>query len=398
MKKINHLISALIMAAMTAGFTSCSSSDEPSSVSDNTPKELTLTIMSTKPVTKAALNSIGANDEKTINRITVGIFSQNGNEVRTIQEFSDGTASSTSDLDGTKFYNDNNGSATVKVVTTQMVAGDIVAIAINAPTSTFTGVQSLSAFKTQSIDAETAIAKDKNGASQTSPQATNIPMYGQAAAAAGNGTDFTADVTVKHLTAKVTLESLSVDFDANGPYSDASFTPTEIFLYSVPDGLQFDDSNPYISTSSYLTGKTGDTDAKQYLSSGTITPGTALTGSDSMTGNYYFYTTPNSDNGNNKTKLVIKGNFKADGTGTGETVYYPVKLNYEVKADGKTGVPSGVSPADAYKVLPNKNYKCSVTIKTKGANDPSADIDPTTAEIKITVKDWDVVKQTTVFQ
>ena len=92
MKKINHLISALIMAAMTAGFASCSSSDEPSSVSDNTPKELTLTIMSTKPATKAALEGSSAPtdaQEKTINRITVGIFNSTGTEVRTIQELSE---------------------------------------------------------------------------------------------------------------------------------------------------------------------------------------------------------------------------------------------------------------------------------------------------------------------
>lgn len=393
MKKINHLISALIMAAMTAGFASCSSSDEPSSVSDNTPKELTLTIMSTKPLTKAALNSTSApteTQEKTINRITVGIFSSNGNEVRTIQEFSDGSASSTSDLDGTKFYNPGNGSATVKVVTTQMVATDVVAIAINAPSNKFKGVQTLTDFKAKSITADEAIAN-----STASPVATNIPMYGQAAAK-GSGTTFTADVTVKHLTAKVTLESLSVNFDANGPYSDASFTPTEIFLYSVPVGLQFDDSNPYITPSSYLTGKTGETDAKEYLSSGAISSG-ALSGTNSMTGNYYFYTTPNNNTGNNKTKLVIKGNFKKNSSDTsGSVVYYPVKLNSKVSADG-THSPAEPSTTE-YQVYPNKNYKCSVTIKTIGSSDPSVDIDPTTAEITITVDKFEDVSQETVFQ
>ena len=72
MKKINHLISALIMAAMTAGFVSCSSSDEPSSVSDNTPKELTITIKTQGVTTKAAasVNDPGASAENTMNRIT----------------------------------------------------------------------------------------------------------------------------------------------------------------------------------------------------------------------------------------------------------------------------------------------------------------------------------------
>ena len=153
----------------------------------------------------------------------------------------------------------------------------------------------------------------------------------------------------------------------------------------------------FCSSKSFITGHTAESGYKKYL---TASPSnsTALAGTSSLNEKFYFYTTPNSDNGNNKTKLVIKGNFKADGTGNGETVYYPVKLNYEVKADGTTGVPSGVSSADAYKVLPNKNYKCSVTIKTKGANDPSADIDPTTATIDITVESFTDVNQTTVFQ
>ena len=72
MKKINHLISALIMAAMTAGFASCSSSDEPSSVSDNTPKELTITIKTQGVTTKAAETSDPETTaENTMNRITM---------------------------------------------------------------------------------------------------------------------------------------------------------------------------------------------------------------------------------------------------------------------------------------------------------------------------------------
>lgn len=400
MKKINHLISALIMAAMTAGFASCSSSDEPSSVSDNTPKELTLTIMSTKPVTKAALNSTSAPtdaQEKTINRITVGIFSSNGSEVRTIQEFSDGTASSADETAGTnKFYNQSNGSATVKVVTTQMAAGDIVAVAINAPANAFNSVSTITGFNTVSLDADKAIARNAStGSIDTAPQSNNIPMYGDATASLTEGTNYSARVDVKHITAKVTLESLSVKFASDGPYSAATFTPEEIFLYSVPDGVKFN-NDEQCSSNSFITGQSDESGYKKYLTA-SPSSSTALTGTSSLSDKFYFYTTPN-NNTDKKTKLVIKGNFKADGTGTGETVYYPVKLNYEVKADGTTGVPSGVSSADAYKVLPNKNYKCTVVIKTKGVSDPSDDIDPTTATITIDVASFEDVSQETVFQ
>ena len=396
MKKINHLISALIMAAMTAGFASCSSSDEPSSVSDNTPKELTLTIMSTKPVTKAALISAPTEDqEKTINRITVGIFNSTGSTVRTIQEFSEVESNISTEIAGTnKFYNSTNGSATVKVVTTQMAAGDLVAVAINAPANAFNSVSTITGFNDVLLNADNAIARNASGSINDDPQSNNIPMYGDAPASLTAGTNYSASVNVKHITAKVTLESLSVKFASDGPYSAATFTPEEIFLYSVPDGVKFN-NNEQCSSNSFITGQSGESGYKKYLTASPSTS-TALAGTSPLNEKFYFYTTPNKDT-NNKTKLVIKGNFKADGTGTGETVYYPVKLNYTVKEDGTTEIPSGGSPT-AYVVSPNKNYVCTVVIKTKGASTPSADIDPTIATIDITVKDWDDVNQTTVFQ
>lgn len=394
MKKINHLISALIMAAMTAGFASCSSSDEPSSVSDNTPKELTLTIMSTKPVTKAALNSINADDEKTINRITVGIFNSDGSKVRTIQEFSEVESNISTEIAGTnKFYNSTNGSATVKVVTTQMATGDLVAVAINAPANAFNSVSTITGFNDVLLNADNAIARDASESIHDDPQSNNIPMYGDATASLTVGTNYSASVNVKHITAKVTLESLSVKFASDGPYSAATFTPEEIFLYSVPDGVKFN-NNEQCSSNSFITGQSGESGYKKYL---TASPSnsTALAGTSPLNEKFYFYTTPNNDT-NNKTKLVIKGNFKADGTGSGETVYYPVKLNYTVKEDGTTTTPDATGTQ--YVVSPNKNYKCTVVIKTKGVSDPSSDIDPTTATISITVASFDNVSQETVFQ
>ena len=270
MKKINHLISALIMAAMTAGLASCSSSDEPSSVSDNTPKELTLTIMSTKPVTKAALSSDPSANEKDINRITVGIFSSDGSEVRTIQEFYERETTSDAGIAGTnKFYNATNGAATVKVVTTKMTDGDKVAIAINAPANKFNSVSTLAGFNAVLLDADNAIARDASGAIKNDPQSNNIPMYGVSTASIDAGTNYKATVSVKHITAKVTLEKLSVKFAADGPYSAASFTPEEIFLYSVPDGVMFKDGNQCASRT-FLTGQTSVSGSKTFLTSGNI--------------------------------------------------------------------------------------------------------------------------------
>ena len=405
MKKINHLISALIMAAMTAGFASCSSSDEPSSVSDNTPKELTITIKTQGVTTKAAasVNDPGASAENTMNRITIGIFDNTGNNVRAIQEFSKTTTQSDAGAGTSKFYyNSTNNTATATVVTTQMTSGDLILVAVNAPANKFAGITKASDFKDVTLTANEALYTLSTGSSPSDNKAVNdnIPMFGEnTVSSSGSNTDYTASIQVKHLTAKVTLDELKVDFAADGPYSDASFTPTEIFLYSVPEGLLFDDSSPYLTSPTYYTGETGASGAltvKDFLSSGSL-PANALDNSSSNFGTtYYFYTTTNDNVSANKTKLVIKGNFKTSSSDQGSIVYYPVKLNSNVLANGThTAAESG---SKEYQVSPNKNYKCSVTIKTIGSTKPDIDIDPTTAEITITVKDFEAVNQTTVFQ
>lgn len=406
MKKINHLISALIMAAMTAGFASCSSSDAPSSESDNTPKELTITIKTQGVKTKAAETSDPTSTkENTMNRITIGIFDQSGNTVRAIQEFSATADNNKVGAGKNYFLNTTNGTATVTIVTTQLSANDQILVAVNAPASTFAGITSAATFKKKSIDAETALYKDTNGSNPSDGKAisNNIPMFGESTIS-GSGTSFSATVNPKHLTAKVTLDDLKVDFAADGPYSNAKFTPTEIFMYNVASGLQFDESYPFISNPTFLTGE-GKTVAPDpiYLTTGDISSGasalsgTASGGNSSFSTKYYFYITPNNDvSPANRTKLVIKGTFDPDGSGTTtSTVYYPVKLNSQVLADGTHSVVDGKTE---YQVNPNKNYKCSVTIKTIGSTGPNVDIDPTTAEITIKVANFDDVSQETVFQ
>lgn len=408
MKKINHLISALIMAAMTAGFASCSSSDEPSSVSDNTPKELTITIKTQGVTTKAAAsgNDPGTTAENTMNRITIGIFDNTGNNVRAIQEFSKTTNPSDAGAGTSKFYyNSSNNTATATVVTTQMTSGDLILVAVNAPANKFAGITKASDFKDVTLTANEALYTLSTGSSPSDNKAVNdnIPMFGETTTISnGTNTTYSATIPVKHLTAKVTLDELKVDFAADGPYSEATFTPTEIFMYNVPDGVKFNTIDQ-CSSRTFLTGESTVTpNMKEYLSSGVLS-GTALSGNSTATStntfgtDYFFYVTPNNTTSGNITKLVIKGDFDPDGSAgstLATTVYYPVKLNYNVNPDGTAGAVSGT----AYVVSPNKNYKCSVTIKTIGASVPSADIDPTTAEISITVAQFEAVDQTTVFQ
>lgn len=164
--------------------------------------------------------------------------------------------------------------------------------------------------------------------------------------------------------------------------------------------MLFDDAAPYVSTSTLLTGESSSTSPAptKFLSTGVLSGETALSGSASFAGSRFFYTTPNNNVSTGKTKLVIKGSFDPDGAGAtpAQVVYYPVKLNSNVTAEGTHA--AAESGTTEYQVYPNKNYKCSVTIKTIGSTGPDADIDPTTATVTITVTSFTSVSQSTIFQ
>lgn len=104
---------------------------------------------------------------------------------------------------------------------------------------------------------------------------------------------------------------------------------------------------------------------------------------------------PNGQNGDEATKLVIAGEFKAPASGVDKVVYYPLFLN----ATNNTGTgydPAG-SGSDAKKVYPNKNYVCTVVIRNIGADSPDINLDPKAASISIKVEDFVPANQTTEF-
>lgn len=402
MRRISFKEVAIFMATVMAGVsTSCSSSDEVASATSdsNVQKQLTLTIK-TQTLTRAAVAADpGTSAENTMNRITIGIFDQAGTTVRAIQEFSPTSTQSEATAGSNKFYNGTNGTATVSVVTTQLASTDQILVAINAPASTFAGIATATAFKSKSLTAAQALytKSDASSPSDDIAVSNNIPMFGSATIS-GSGTSYTATVNPIHLVSKITLESLKVAFASDGPYSAATFTPEEIFVYNAPDGLMFNDATPYVSTSTLLTGESSSTSPTKYLSTGVLSNQTPLSGSGSFAGSLYFYTTPNDKVDDSKTKLVIKGSFDPDGSGSApaQSVYYPVKLNSNVTAAGNHAAAEGSTTE--YQVYPNKNYKCSVTIKTIGSTGPDKDIDPTTATITINVTPFSDVSQSTIFQ
>lgn len=427
MKKVTYF--GLLLAVALTGLSSCSSSDDVTSDPTNTKageSRLTLTISTgDKNATtgNAKANSFnmstratdftadpGTAKEQQINNITVGIFSSDGSTVRTIQELTKHTGTGSAAAgDGT--YSQTAATATATIVTNSLTATDKIYVVCNAPAGTFQGVQNATDFEAKTEGIDNALATDFGGTSTPTPTSLvdhNIPMYGQGTLSAVSGSDnFTATVSVQHQTAKVTLSSLTVDFDQNGPYKDASFEPTGIFLMNVPSTLNFSSAATTGSTT-LLQGYDSKTTAtyKQYLSTSAISEtaktskvlsgNSAASSSNTFGKTYFFYTMPNSLTDKDKrTKLVIAGTFKTNSSDKGSTVYYPVSLNANYDESGN---PTAADKGKTFTVNPNENYKCTVKIKTKGASSPTTDVTPQQVAITVTVSGFTDASQTTIFK
>lgn len=372
---------------------SCSSEELPTTEKPSTGTQ-TLTLNLKPAGTRAAVyTDPGTAAENTINSVTIGIFDQAaGNAVKTIQEVA--------------------GSTSPKITTSQLVAGDIVLVAVNAKAGTFTGAKNLTEFENKTLAIDDALANGSG--SSTTVASSNLPMFGTGVIA-GLSTTFTAAVDVYHMVSKITLRTLSVNFSATGAYSAATFTPTAVFMSNVPAALDFYPANTMSSYSTFATPGTlqqgefdNSSNLKAYLGTASpigFTPVHATLSGENTGSTYnwgivspsvanilYLYTMPSSDA--TSTRLVIRGDFDPDGAGSAPAVkvYYPVNINYN--SSGST-IPDGGTVAK--QIYPNKNYILDVTIQGKGSSSPTTPIDPQTATANITVKDFTPATQSNVF-
>lgn len=404
--KIQLFAAFLLLAVGALWLTSCSSEDAVQGSGNKADATLTLTINTGKVGSRATNwptdpGSDKANSENKINRLTVGVFSSDGNTVKTIVEL---TPTSESNPSGTYLQGNK-----ANIVTTSLAKDDQVLVAVNAPTGKFAGVANVTAFKAVVEDAKDALT---DGSSEATEIATNVPMFGESTLT-GTGSVFTTTVSVQHQLAKITLDDLSVAFDANGPYKNAEFTPTEFFLVNVPTTLAFN-NDAWVSTAAHLHGcdvtntyKSLATSVnssawgtyKPYLSTGKLTSSALTSSSASFNSKAFFYAVPNANNADNakNMKLIIAGTFKTNSSDAGTTVFYPVALNANYAADGTPSAATN-GGAEVFKVYPNKNYKCTVVIKTKGTTDPTKNLDPQTATVTVKVTDFVEASQTTTFE
>ena len=400
-------IGFLSLAAVALWFTSCSSEDVASGTNQGRKSLLTLSINTGNVNNTRANDWIGSapTDEDKIQSMTVGIF--DGGIVKTIVELPAGSG------EGNKLESDGKKAT---IVTTSLKGTETVLVAVNAPKATFQGVQTASAFKEKTVEADVALCGGTVGDKQ---DVSKTPMFGSATLNKkdeNSTSEFTATVNVYHMLSKVHLKALNVQFNENGAFKDASFTPTDIFMVNVPNDVKFNvtsntDASAWTNTSTFLHGwgndgytdanslATGMGDYKKYLTTGALTPATELNRTSGSFGKeVYFYTLPNGKiDPTNRTKLVIAGTFKNNSSDVvGTKVYYPVPINakFENSGDVKPAV-DGTTP---YAVYPNKVYNCTVNIKAKGASTPNQSLDPQTASVTVTVEPYDPANQTTNFE
>lgn len=383
MRKIEKLTKTLLAFAMMAGFAACSSDSDTGSNTPQGDRYLTLSI-STKSVMRTTMidSDPGSASEDAINSLTVGIFNDAGDAVK-IEEF----ASSAFDTS----------SGTIQVVITNqgLVDGNKVIAVANAPAGTFNGCTNITSFKAKTMSIDDALA---NSATE---KITNFPMVGNSTIAATTGNvNFTASVTLYHMVAKVSLAPITIDFSGNTLYPTATFTPEELFLYSVPASQAYW-YTPGTGATDYYSGESSATTKKEYLGSGATTIDIAKS--------HYLYTLPNSETGDKATKLVIKGTFKATPSSAGSTIYYPIYLDYVAPATaGAAGTAAagdlpgyateiGLTARTPKVVYANDNYKINVTIKSIGATSPDSDLDPQQVTVSVTVAPWTDLTQNTTF-
>ena len=402
-------IGFLALAAVALWFTSCSSEDVASGTNQGGKSLLTLSINTGNVNNTRANDWIGSapTKEDEIHSMTVGIF--DGDNVKTIVELTAGFG------EGTKLDSDGKNAT---IVTTSLKGTETVLVAVNAPAKTFQGVLTASGFKDKTVEADVALCGGTVGDKQ---DVSKTPMFGSATLSKKDGTstsEFTATVNVYHMLSKVHLKALNVQFNENGAFKDASFTPTDIFMVNVPNDVKFNvtsntDENAWTNTSTFLHGwgnedytiantnpsSSGMGAYKKYLTTGALTPATELNRTSPSFGKeVYFYTLPNGKTDlDYRTKLVIAGTFKNNSSDvTGTKVYYPVPIN--ATFDNSGSVTAAGAGTTKYAVYPNRVYNCTVNIKAKGALTPNESLEPQTASVTVTVEPYNSADQTTNFE
>ena len=403
-KKFFNVCACVLLLGGLAMLTSCVyDSDEAVAGKTSEDGKLVININSTAVGTTRStdLNTVADATEKTVSNLVIGIFRPADDatnpgakvEIQTLSSLNHDL--STSDLESVTSIARESGSASLSVA-----AGDVVLAVCNVPADIVEDLEAattLTEFRQTAFSIDNALIfnNDDTGAyanSGTAEAPATLPMYGEGTIAAHTTitSAFTADVTVRHMVAKVTLNQVKLETsDAN-----VQFVPTQVFLTRVPQKADFyfsDYSNltyGFNAASSYYYQGEGTTQAtddntvyRDFLSTDALS-GTTLTSANPNYGTkYVFYTMPSANTTDaTVTRLVVKGTWSDDGGANTTPVYYPIKLS-TVSAIGVVGAAS---------IQPNSHYKIDLVIKRAGSADQATDLSSTnTAQANVSFSDWD---------
>lgn len=333
--------------------------------------------------TSGGTNTTLLDAEKKIQNLTVGIFNSSGNKVGDIKQPTIADPENATTQQFTQEFASSSAAYQVD---------DSVIVAINMPTPStdntpytqLAGATTKDGFVQQTLSIDQALTFGTG----TTVDPAKLPMIGKSKLAQGTGTGyFTTTVQMNHMVAKVTLKSLTVDFDDDDAHDgNAAFKPTQVFLYSVPDQMDLqvnaNGTSQYKATvSTYYQGETTNTtNQKDYLGTSVLNVSALTTTNTDFGTTYTFYTMPNkagkTTTDGNRTRLIIKGKYTEDVNrdATGHDAYYAINLG---------------STSD-YSVDANVHYIVTAVIKGDGAST----VDGTIPDIEhltstVSVADWD---------
>lgn len=374
--KIQYVAIALLL---TTGMASCAYDKSTDIIPTPDNKELVLNIRtaSVGGTTRSATNITDGGTtttltaaEQTITDLTLGVYNQSTGDLKGEVKNLTGVVNATA----TQFSQNFSASEAV------YEAGDVVMVAINV-NDAITNSSTKDNFWHNQLTIDQALTYGTSAV-----DASKLPMFGKAALTGGTDGLFTANVDVRHLVAKVSLASLTVDFDDDVSHNNlASFTPTQIFLRNVPNkmDLELGDDGKKVFTNVtpdvYYQGEIGNaTNFKDYLGTSALSVDALTTTNTTLASTYTFYTMPNvagcsSLTDANRTQLIIKGDYKEAPNRTAHTAYYAIN----------------VGTTTDYSVESNYHYIVTAVIKGDGATTVDGAINNIqNLTSNVTVADW----------
>ena len=380
---------------MASTLTSCvTESDEtPEAVVKNGGLTINITTDKMEGLTRAATDLTAASEvatarEHKINTMVVAIFGSADDKLKYMTEV-DMSAGAVADARDASF----------DLEASKVADNDKIAVAINAEDDDFSDASTVG---TATLDDFRAVTRTLDNSLAGTNVNDALPMYGEGTVTGGSGL-FTANVTVYHMLSRISLNSVSTQFNYVGStVASAQFTLTQVFLINVPEkfnyqinatGGQYDATTDFETNTTFYQGEAAtltygavvgtdrtaadpagsDLSAATYgykdlIGTSAITAdalfGTSTWGGTTTPTKRYLYAMPNAgqdapvdyNDAGNQTCLVLKGTYKATDDAAEETVYYAVNL-HEYDATNKT-------------LMPGKNYVVDAVIKGKGAENP----------------------------